>query len=538
MKRHRSDSISSSSSDSSSSARHHHDGDIPGIDDSDDDRNIATRRSEKHSNGDGGGQDDDTDWRRGQGPSKWTRLTDDFILNQQVDAKHQGTTKGDAAGGVGGGVGGGWKWVCTLPPSCNKLIDHDPHLGPEHVQTTYGIEFETEEQLARHHERCHVWVCRCPDRRGRMGGGREELEGRILNDGADEMELGTFDNGTKSSAGLEDHNQGTDEKIGGQAPSGSSVMEDKAADQHKAAEDNVVEGEAEECGKVFPDKRMLDLVSVCRHLHLHEVYSESADGLSLHYLFFFFPTSTHDSGPLDLCFICHFAAHLREPRSSAGDEAGSGRKGGESFAACARPKRAEADLLCFIYSPSPVRLTSRELLLDICPSKLSLFQFQCFEPPSLCTKRFRHPKSRRNHLIHTHGYPARYFFAVVNKGIGGLIERYGPGASLLRPQWKPSRSVGGGDARRSLSRRGGDPDADDGQASNAREDCGTANGRSIDASNGGEPDDAMDVDLEGLTSAMAKSSLEFVPPSIRKKKNKEKGRVAGASQGQESMVVT
>lgn len=166
-------------------------------------------------------------------------------------------------------------------------------------------------------------------------------------------------------------------------------------------------------------------------------------------------------------------------------------------------------------------------------------QFQCFEPPTLCTKRFRHPKARRNHLIHTHGYPARYFFAVVNRGIGGLIERYGPGASLLRPQWKP-RSKTPGEGRGAAGPAGVQAQKNEtlpGQTSNSVDafeaELPVYSEPSSIKGQGKEHD--MDVDLDALTSAMAKSSLDFVPPSVRKKKNKEKPR---AQQGHEAMVTS
>ncbi|KAG6829148.1 hypothetical protein H0H92_005553 [Tricholoma furcatifolium] len=35
-----------------------------------------------------------------------------------------------------------------------------------------------------------------------------------------------------------------------------------------------------------------------------------------------------------------------------------------------------------------------------------------------------------------HGYPKEYFFAVTNKGVGGLLKKWGEGASLIRGEWK------------------------------------------------------------------------------------------------------
>ena len=55
---------------------------------------------------------------------------------------------------------------------------------------------------------------------------------------------------------------------------------------------------------------------------------------------------------------------------------------------------------------------------------------------------FANPKARRLHLIAAHSYPKEYFFAVTNKGIGGLLRRWGDGASLLRGQWRPRDTEG------------------------------------------------------------------------------------------------
>ena len=41
------------------------------------------------------------------------------------------------------------------------------------------------------------------------------------------------------------------------------------------------------------------------------------------------------------------------------------------------------------------------------------------------------------HLIQAHGYPKEFFFAVTNKGVGGLLKRWGEGASMIRGEWKP-----------------------------------------------------------------------------------------------------
>lgn len=55
---------------------------------------------------------------------------------------------------------------------------------------------------------------------------------------------------------------------------------------------------------------------------------------------------------------------------------------------------------------------------------------------------FTNPKARRLHLIAAHSYPKEYFFSVTNKGIGGLLRRWGDGASLLRGPWRPRDTDG------------------------------------------------------------------------------------------------
>jgi len=57
------------------------------------------------------------------------------------------------------------------------------------------------------------------------------------------------------------------------------------------------------------------------------------------------------------------------------------------------------------------------------------------------------------HLISAHGYPKQYFFAVTNKGIVGLLQKYGSGASLLRGEWRERKSPAGA--------KGDDKDSDE-----------------------------------------------------------------------------
>lgn len=63
-----------------------------------------------------------------------------------------------------------------------------------------------------------------------------------------------------------------------------------------------------------------------------------------------------------------------------------------------------------------------------------LLQFACHL--STCPRLFLTPKTRRLHLIQAHAFPKEYFFAVTNKGVGGLLKKWGEGASMIRGEWK------------------------------------------------------------------------------------------------------
>lgn len=54
-----------------------------------------------------------------------------------------------------------------------------------------------------------------------------------------------------------------------------------------------------------------------------------------------------------------------------------------------------------------------------------------------CDRYFQSPKARRLHMIEAHKYPKEFFFAVTNKGIGGLLKKWGEGVSMVRGEWKP-----------------------------------------------------------------------------------------------------
>jgi len=158
-------------------------------------------------------------------------------------------------------------------------------------------------------------------------------------------------------------------------------------------------------------------------------------------------------------------------------------------------------------------------------------QFACHL--SSCPRKFSTPKTRRLHLIDVHAYPKEYFFAVTNKGIGGLLRRWGDGASLLRGPWCPrdtkGNAEGDGDeklaspsSQQSLLHQHSDPDgekereepflpdstytpvsADQKAATNTMGDNGMVGNRDADA----------DEEVDALASGV--SALSLVPPTIR-----------------------
>ncbi|KAF8990666.1 hypothetical protein BDQ17DRAFT_1313735 [Cyathus striatus] len=130
--------------------------------------------------------------------------------------------------------------------------------------------------------------------------------------------------------------------------------------------------------------------------------------------------------------------------------------------------------------------------------------FACHLPT--CPRLFMTPKARRLHLIQAHGYPKEYFFAVTNKGVGGLLKRWGEGASMIRKEWKPREEKGKGkevDVNK-MDIRG---DEENDENSNEAEEQPTP--RVQPRLHPGNLDDGVDA----LAGSM--SSLALVPPSIR-----------------------
>ncbi|KAG7445112.1 uncharacterized protein BT62DRAFT_1077315 [Guyanagaster necrorhizus] len=112
-----------------------------------------------------------------------------------------------------------------------------------------------------------------------------------------------------------------------------------------------------------------------------------------------------------------------------------------------------------------------------------------------CPKLFLTPKARRLHLINAHGYPKEYFFAVTNKGVGGLLKKWGEGASMIRGEWK---------------KREGDGEDDD---DDAESDAGTAEENETEEPNQDLHAEEKSEDLDALADSM--TSLSLVPNSIR-----------------------
>ncbi|KAH7335611.1 hypothetical protein B0J17DRAFT_575891 [Rhizoctonia solani] len=136
--------------------------------------------------------------------------------------------------------------------------------------------------------------------------------------------------------------------------------------------------------------------------------------------------------------------------------------------------------------------------------------FACFM--GSCPKKFRTPKGRRLHLIDAHGYPKLFFFAVTKHGVGGLLTRYGEGATLIRNQWKP-RPVNASSAKDT-----GDSDEDSKSSPDADNDAGGQSVAPLEAkASTSQPSSAATPqpreDLDELASSM--KSLSLVPTSIR-----------------------
>lgn len=154
-----------------------------------------------------------------------------------------------------------------------------------------------------------------------------------------------------------------------------------------------------------------------------------------------------------------------------------------------------------------------------------------------CPRLFQTPKARRLHLIQAHSYPKEYFFAVTNKGVGGLLKRWGDGASMIRGTWKPRDNKNEGkdseDDEMVVDEEEEDEDSDEGEDEESSsgdeqngeatpkirhhqelEEIPTARGAVSPPRRGnGAVQTAADHDVDTLANSM--NSLQLVPPSIR-----------------------
>ncbi|KAF9269282.1 hypothetical protein L218DRAFT_917046 [Marasmius fiardii PR-910] len=148
--------------------------------------------------------------------------------------------------------------------------------------------------------------------------------------------------------------------------------------------------------------------------------------------------------------------------------------------------------------------------------------FACFLPS--CPRLFTNPKARRLHLIQAHAYPKEYFFAVTNKGVGGLLKKWGEGASMIRGEWKKREDnqetmAEGGNEEAGVSDHLLD-DTSDGEQSDTTErqsvdGCAMKmqDTRTHPGHNSAEGRTERDEDIEELNESM--TSLSLVPGSIR-----------------------
>ena len=140
-----------------------------------------------------------------------------------------------------------------------------------------------------------------------------------------------------------------------------------------------------------------------------------------------------------------------------------------------------------------------------------------------CGRNFSTPKTRRLHLIQAHGYPKEYFFAVTNKGVGGLLKKWGEGASLLRKPWKP-RENGSAEVEGEDEDEGEDGrDTEDGDAMDAE---GThTDTHSAEGPTGTEDDDDEDqILMEKMQIERPSEQASGVRQDQERKPRKAKGR--------------
>lgn len=115
------------------------------------------------------------------------------------------------------------------------------------------------------------------------------------------------------------------------------------------------------------------------------------------------------------------------------------------------------------------------------------------------------PKARRLHLIQAHAFPKEYFFAVTNKGVGGLLKKWGEGASLIRGSWKAREEQNECDSDEDIL----DEDAESLESTREMLSQETDDARAL---NSGESHTTQ-LNVDALASSM--DSLTLIPNTIR-----------------------
>ncbi|THH07966.1 hypothetical protein EW145_g3034 [Phellinidium pouzarii] len=201
---------------------------------------------------------------------------------------------------------------------------------------------------------------------------------------------------------------------------------------------------------------------------------------------------------------------------------------------------------------------------------LELHQTECHNPLALvrkergekifachlefCSRLFINPKKRRLHLIQVHGFPKEYFFAVTNKGVGGLLKRWGEGASLIRGSWKARDDEGRNEEVMEVEGNGIEEGSDDSDDDESKDEempsAGTVNADKLPstdprktenfASKKGDSSErqsrltpakiphAQNDDVDRMINSMG--SLSLVPPSIRFGRGGKSGQMVRQSQ--------
>ncbi|KAE8247990.1 hypothetical protein A4X06_0g4038 [Tilletia controversa] len=130
---------------------------------------------------------------------------------------------------------------------------------------------------------------------------------------------------------------------------------------------------------------------------------------------------------LEHAHVCDVALHIDLERAQEGGGGGGGTTCGKVFP-------SEWLLECHIDESHSDLTEARKAR--------GLPTLHCLHPS--CPTVFHSPYDRRTHAIDTHGFPANYFFDLVQHGIGELIGEFGAGASLLLPVGEGEGEGGGG----------------------------------------------------------------------------------------------